>query len=103
MGYNFLTTLPSREVIRSTHWLRSVPMNILDRELHNDLTVLDMQDYDVILGMDFLSKYSSSIECHKQKVIFELEAESSFEFIGERRKKTKMFLSALKAQKMLAR
>ncbi|XP_042415150.1 uncharacterized protein LOC122004307 [Zingiber officinale] len=53
--------------------------------------------------MDFLSKYDASIECRKRKVIFQPEAEPTFEFMGEPRKETKEFLSALKAQKMLDR
>ena len=33
------------------------PVVISERELCADLVMLDMTDYDVILGMDFLSKY----------------------------------------------
>ncbi|XP_074590053.1 uncharacterized protein LOC141845970 [Curcuma longa] len=58
------------------------------------VTVLDMHDYDVIMGMDFLSKYGASIECRKRKVVFQPEAESRFEFVGEPKEKTKKFLSA---------
>ncbi|XP_074570599.1 uncharacterized protein LOC141827277 [Curcuma longa] len=64
----FLTTLPSGEVMASTHMLRAVPIGIAGRELYCDLIVLDMQDFDVILGMDFLSKYGASIECRKRRV-----------------------------------
>ncbi|XP_074559868.1 uncharacterized protein LOC141815899 [Curcuma longa] len=63
----FLTTLPSGEVMTSTHMLRAVPIRIAERELYCDLIVLDMQDFDVILGMDFLTKYGASIECRKRK------------------------------------
>ena len=49
----------------STHWLRAVSVMIADRELFCDLIVLDMTDYDVILGMDFLIRYGASIECRK--------------------------------------
>ncbi|XP_074559874.1 uncharacterized protein LOC141815910, partial [Curcuma longa] len=97
----FLTTLPSGEVMASTHMLRAVPIGIAERELYCDLIVLDMQDYDVILGMDFLTKYGASIECRKRRVVFQPEAESMFEFIGEPKRRTGRFLSALKAQKML--
>ncbi|GMN61959.1 hypothetical protein TIFTF001_031056 [Ficus carica] len=33
----------------STHWLRAVPMRIVDRELYSNLIVLEMFDYDLIL------------------------------------------------------
>ncbi|XP_074562767.1 uncharacterized protein LOC141819334 [Curcuma longa] len=97
----FLTTLPSGEVMASTQMLRAVPIGIAERELYCDLIVLDMQDFDVILGMDFLSKYGASIECRKRRVVFHPEAESVFEFIGEPKRRTGKFLSALKAQRML--
>ena len=97
----FLTTLPSGEIMASTHWLRAVPVIIADRELFCDLTVLDMTDYDVIFGMDFLIRYGAFIECRKQKVIFQPETEVQFEYSGEPKRKAKKFLSALKAQKLL--
>ncbi|XP_042467063.1 uncharacterized protein LOC122050201 [Zingiber officinale] len=97
----FLTTLPSGYVMPSTHILRAAPVRIADRELYCNLIVLDMWDYDIILGMDFLSKYGASIECGRRRVVFRPEAEPTFEFIGENKKEVKKFLSALKAQKML--
>lgn len=86
----------------STRWLSAIPMRIIDRELYSDLIVLDMHDYDVILGIDFLNKYNATIECRKQWVVFERESEERFEFMGEPIKKTKMFLLASRARKMLA-
>ncbi|GMN34625.1 hypothetical protein TIFTF001_044926 [Ficus carica] len=56
LSQGFTTTLPSGEVMMSTHWLRAVPMRIVDRELYSNLIVLEMFDYDLILGMDFLGK-----------------------------------------------
>ncbi|XP_074579526.1 uncharacterized protein LOC141836013 [Curcuma longa] len=101
LGGQFLTTLPSGEIMASTHRLRAVPVRIADRELFGDLIVLHMTDYDVILGMDFLIKYGASIECCKQKVVFQPKEGVQFEYIGEPKRKAKKFLSALKAQKLL--
>ena len=55
--------LPSGEVMVFVHWLCTVPIYIVQRELFDNLIVLEMMDYDVILGMDFLDKYIASIEC----------------------------------------
>ena len=49
-------TLPSGDVMLSNCWLRAVPMIVDDRELFADLIILNMHDFDVILGMDWLSK-----------------------------------------------
>lgn len=37
-------------------------------ELVVDLIVFNMLDFDVILGIDFLSKYGAEISCKKKKV-----------------------------------
>lgn len=58
-------------------------MIIDDRELYSDLIVLEIYDYDLILGMDFLGKYNASIECKRRKVVFIAKGEARFEFVGE--------------------
>ena len=68
-------------------------MRIVDRELYSNSIMLVMFDYDLILGMDFLGKYYVSIECRRCKVVFDPEGDDRFEFIGDAKKKTKLFLS----------
>ena len=63
LGHRFTSELQLGEILVSTHWLRVVPMSISGRELHIDMISLDIKDYDVILGMDFLAKYGASIDC----------------------------------------
>lgn len=46
---------------------KAVPINITRWELAIDFLVLKMVDYDVILGMDKLSKYNTTIVCKKKK------------------------------------
>ncbi len=35
-----------------------------------DLIAIKLQDFDVILGMDFLGKYNAKIDCRKRCVTF---------------------------------
>ncbi|KAL5539165.1 hypothetical protein UlMin_046037 [Ulmus minor] len=98
----FRTSLPSGEVLLSVYWLRAVPIILSERELYVDLIVLDMYDYDVILGMDFLAKYNATIECRLRRVVFRLNEEEKFSFIGERHRKQKTVISAMKARKMIS-
>ncbi|CAH9130500.1 unnamed protein product [Cuscuta epithymum] len=85
----------------STHWLRAVPMSIAGRELFVDLIVLDMRDYDVILGMDFLQKYSASIICRKRMVSFAPAGSDPFLFLGEPKRSGKVMISALQARRLI--
>ena len=65
----------------STYWLWVVPMSISSREFFIDMISLDMKDYDVILDMDFLAKYDTSIDCRHRRVVFQLDGEEAFEFL----------------------
>ena len=69
----FRTALPSEDVLLSEYWVRQVPIIICDRELHVDLIIIDLKDFDVILGMDFLGKYNAVINCRQRKVTFTLD------------------------------
>ncbi|KAL5554266.1 hypothetical protein UlMin_041667 [Ulmus minor] len=70
MNQSFHIALPSGEVLLSNYWVRHVPIVFSGRELHADLVLIKMYDYDVILGMDFLGKYNALIECRRRRVIF---------------------------------
>ena len=65
------------------------------------LIILDKYDYDIILGMDFLTKYNATIECRKRRVTFRPGNDDEFSFDGGPRKKGKAIISSMKAQKML--
>ena len=66
-----------------------------------DLIVLEMVDYDVILGMDWLSKYNDTIFCRRKKVVFQPSEGEMFEYKGTPRGSKYRVVSALKASKML--
>ncbi|KAL5560127.1 hypothetical protein UlMin_036338 [Ulmus minor] len=97
----FTTMLPSGAVMLSNKWLRDMPIIVDDRVLNVNLVVLEMHDYDVILGMDWLSKYNAKIDCHKKRVSFEPTKGQKFAFQGEKKQSRTPFLSSLKAGKLL--
>ena len=98
----FRTALPSGDVLLSEYWVRQVPIIICDRELHVDLIIIDLKDFDVILGMDFLGKYNAVINCRQRKVTFTPDGDKKFTYIGKSLRQPKMMVSALRARKMLA-
>ena len=50
--------------------LRASPIPVDDRELFTDFILLDMDEYEIILGMDQLSKYHAKIDYRKKIVVF---------------------------------
>ena len=81
----------------STHWLRAIPVRVYERELYVNLIILDMYDYDVLLGMDFLTKYNATIECRHRRVTFKPSDNDEFNFVGEDQRKQKMIISSMRA------
>ena len=60
--------------------LRSCIICIEGRELLADLVLLDMHDFDVILGMDWLASYHASVHCFEKEMVFRPRGESEFLF-----------------------
>ncbi|XP_023520279.1 uncharacterized protein LOC111783587 [Cucurbita pepo subsp. pepo] len=66
------------------------------------LIVLDMANFDVILGMEWLAKNHASIDCFNKEVVFRPPGQPSFKFKGTRAGTVSRIVSALKARKMLS-
>ncbi|GKV24657.1 hypothetical protein SLEP1_g34241 [Rubroshorea leprosula] len=69
------------------------------RQLSASLFVLDISDFDIILGMDWLSKHFASIDYHRKWVIFNIPGEPEFSFQGSGSFAPPMLISTLQAQK----
>ena len=78
----FQTLLSSGELVVSRRWIRALPVELDGRKLFADLIELAMDDFDMILGMYWLSKYGAKIDCKRRMVTFELEGEVPFVFVG---------------------
>ncbi|KAL5563846.1 hypothetical protein UlMin_033593 [Ulmus minor] len=102
MSNAFNIILPSGDVLLSTYWLKETPIKISDQELYVDLIILEIKDFDAILGMDWLSKYNATIHCKKRKVVFEPHGKEKFEFIGDPKQSRTPMISTIKASKLLA-
>ncbi|XP_077248532.1 uncharacterized protein LOC143888109 [Tasmannia lanceolata] len=72
------------------------------RELLADLVLLEMNDFRVILGMDWLAAYHANVDCFHKIVKFAIPGEEEIVFEGVKRpmKKIKV-IAAVKAQKLI--
>ncbi|TYK23816.1 ty3-gypsy retrotransposon protein [Cucumis melo var. makuwa] len=66
------------------------------------LLVLDMLDFDVILGMDWLVANHASIDCSRKEVAFNLPSLASFKFKREGSRSLPKVISAMRASKLLS-
>ena len=73
------------------------PVLVEDRKLPVDLVLLNVIDFDVILGMDWLSQHYVTLDYCSKVVIFRITGEEEFKFLGA----SQNLISAIMARKML--
>ncbi|XP_070020749.1 uncharacterized protein [Nicotiana sylvestris] len=66
-----------------------------------DLLLLDMIDFEIILGMDWLSTYHSVIDCHAKTITLAMPGLSRLEWKGSTVDTSSWVISILKARKMV--
>ncbi|TYJ98666.1 hypothetical protein E5676_scaffold507G00570 [Cucumis melo var. makuwa] len=93
---------PSGEVLLSKEKIKACQIEIAKQMLDVTLLVLGMQDFDVILGMDWLSANHASIDCFGKEVVFNPSSRTSFKFKRVGIVCTPKVISAMKASKLLS-
>ena len=68
----------------TTMLCRRCPITLGYLVLPVDLIILNMKEYDIILGMNWLSEHHAFIDCRDKKVIFEILGKKMWIFEGVR-------------------
>ena len=71
------------------------------QEFLADLILLDIHDFDVILGMDWLSRHHATVDCYRKEVRFCRPGQTEVVFYGLRKTLPNNIMTAMKASKML--
>ncbi|XP_062114122.1 uncharacterized protein LOC133825154 [Humulus lupulus] len=94
-------SLPLKEDIIVRSWVKVVLVWVEGRELTVDLLVLYLHEYNVILGMDWLTKYGAVVNFKRRKVTFNPPGQEPFVFQGTACEKIFAIISTLRARKLL--
>ncbi|KAA0035365.1 ty3-gypsy retrotransposon protein [Cucumis melo var. makuwa] len=93
---------PSRECMLSKEKVKACQIKTTGHVIEVTLLVLDMLDFDVILGMDWLAANHASIDCSLKEVAFNPPSLASFKFKGEGSRSLPKVISAIRASKLLS-
>ncbi|KAA0063859.1 gag protease polyprotein [Cucumis melo var. makuwa] len=93
---------PSGECMLSKEKVKACQIEIAGHVIEVTLLVLDMLDFDVILGMDWLAANHASIDCSRKEVTFNPPSMASFKFKGGGSKSLPQVISAIRASKLLS-
>ncbi|KAL0551744.1 hypothetical protein IC582_010833 [Cucumis melo] len=102
LGSILSVSTPSGAVMLSKEKVKACQVEVANHMLDVTLLVLDMQDFDVILGMDWLSANHASIDCFRKEVVFNPPSGTSFKFKGAGIVCIPKVISAMKASKLLS-
>ena len=74
---------------------------IRGQEFLADLVLLDIHDFDVILGMDWLSRHHATLDCYRKEVRFCRPGQTEVVFYGLQKTLPNTIMTAMKASEML--
>ena len=103
LDYVLSVSTPFGKIMLSKEKIKACQVEIVSRELDVTLLVLDMRDFDIILGMDWLAANHASIDCSRKEVVFNPLAEFSFKFKGVGTVVLPKVILAMKANKLLSK
>ncbi|XP_024155799.1 uncharacterized protein LOC112163766 [Rosa chinensis] len=69
--------------------------------LEANLIPLDLVEFDVILGMDFLETHGALVDCFRKEVVFRSPGKPEITFRGERNILSSCLISAITAEKLM--
>ena len=96
-------SLPTGDPLFLDRVVRDSRVLIGGQEFPADLVALDMRDFDVVLGMDWLSRHRATLDCYKKEVKLHWLGKLEVKFRGIRRELSSSMISALAAQRMLCK
>nr|GFA23828.1 putative reverse transcriptase domain-containing protein [Tanacetum cinerariifolium] len=93
---------PMQDSVRITHVYRNLPLQFDDKIRAINALPLDMCEFDIILGMDWLTEHHATIDCRSYRVIFGDIHTPEFIYHGFLPRKSMQIISALQARTLLS-
>ena len=93
--YDILVTNPLGHSVFVNRVYRDFPIRIREYEFPEGLIELSFREFDVILGMDWLSRHQAIVDCRMKRVTLRTPNEDEVTFIGERSNHLSNVISAI--------
>ena len=73
LGFELNVATPLRDMIIVNSIYRDCVIQVETARLHADLILMPFRNFDIILGMDWLTRHHAIVNCFTKEVVFELE------------------------------
>ena len=101
LDYDLLVTSPLGHSVRVNRVYKNCPLMVHDREFSVDLIALPFHEFDLFLGMDWLSKHRALVDCDKKIVLLKCPDLSEVRIQGIRSESVPKIMSAMKARRFM--
>ena len=101
LAYDMLVTSPLRHSVRVNRVYKNYPLMVHDREFSVDLIALPFHEFNLILGMDWLSKHRAIVYCDKKTILLKCSDLSEVIVQGIRSGPMSNVISAMQARRFL--
>ena len=96
-----VVSVPNGDTMISERIVPGSRLVIQNKDFPSDLIVLGIHDFDIVLGMDWLSKHRATLDCYKKEVRLVRPEEPDVIFRGIRIEIAPSLINAMTASKML--
>ncbi|KAL0433704.1 UNVERIFIED_CONTAM: hypothetical protein Slati_2704700 [Sesamum latifolium] len=97
LGHDLCVSMPAGGVILANRVVRSCPIVVEGVTLYADLVVINLREFDVILGMDWLASNHAVVDCQTKEVAVEINGQMKTVIVGERKVIPNYLISAVTA------
>ena len=95
LGYDISMSMPTEGVTSVNTMLRACSIALSFVKMYADLVVINLCEFDVFLGMDWLSKNHAIVDCQTKEVVMEINGELKIVMVGERKVVPNCLISAV--------
>ena len=96
-----VVSVPNGDIMISERIVPGSRLVIQNKDFPADLIVLGIHDFDIVLGMDWLSKHRATLDCYKKEVRLVWPEELGVIFRGIKREIAPSLINAMTTAKML--
>ena len=101
LPYDMHVTSPLRHSVRVNRVYKHCHLMTHDREFFADLLALPFHEFDLILGMDWLSKHRVIVDCDKKTIRLKCSDMSEVTVHGIQSRSVSNVISAMQARRLL--
>ena len=101
LSYDLLVTSPLGHSVRVNRMYKNGPLLVQDREFSVYLIALAFHEFDLILGMDWLSKHRAIVDCDKKRVLLKCSVLSEVTVQGIQSEPIPKVILAMEARRFL--